>query len=127
MPTPAAQIITSGTPVTNQLGVGAIAGNAVTIGGLSLAPNQPGFTLVSSKGGPGFVAGTWQLGPTLTGGDLPAQGAFYRSGSGGSGGGGGNEETDFSTMESSRNGAAMTKTGWIVIGLIAAFLLTEKD
>lgn len=130
MPIPATQIVNSGTPITNVLGVGAVAGNVVTIGGVALGPNQPGWALISSQGGPGFVNGQWQYGssnPAVA----PAQGAFYRSGSGaGSGGGSGGSENEglpeLPGKGFTAGGYRITKTGWILIGLIATLLLTDK-
>lgn len=127
MSTPAAQIVASGTPVTNQPGTGAVSGNAITMAGLSLAPNQPGWTLVSSQGGPGVVSGTWQFGLTAQPGAFPAQGAFYRSGTGGSGGGGGEGDSEiYSEPGRPAPGSRITRTGWILIGLLATLLLTDK-
>jgi len=126
MPTPA-QIVVSGTPNTSQLGVGAIAGNTVTIGGLTLAPNQPGWSLVSSQGGPGYVSGVWQLGSDAAPGVMPAQGAFYRSGSGGSGGGISGEDNTANGVLSTSRPFQLSKTGGLLLGLIATLMLTDKD
>lgn len=123
MSTPAAQIITSGTPVTSQLGTGAVAGNAVTIGGLTLAPNQPGWRLSTSQGGPGFVSGTWQYGAPQVIRDYPAQGARYRSSTGGAGSGGSYEDD---AEPASQAGFQLTGTGWLIIGLLATLILTGK-
>ena len=126
MSTPAAQIVATGTPVTNRLGVGAVAGNTVTFGGYTLAPNQPGWRLSSSTGGPGFVSGTWQFGvQSDAGGTRPAQGAFYRSASGGEGGGGGGGYYDEYT-EAPQASLGLSKMGWILLGLIATLLLTDR-
>ena len=127
MSTPAAQIVATGTPNTSQLGVGAVAGNTVTIGGVTLAPNQPGWTLVSSQGGPGSVSGTWQYGVAQAAQDLPVQGAFYRSGSGAGGGGGGGEDEglfDFASGDSANS--QLTGMGWALVAFIATLLLTKK-
>ncbi len=124
MPIPATQIVSSGTPITNQLGVGAVSGNAIAIGGLTYGPNQPGWNLIASQGGPGFVTGTWQYGAGETARTLPAQGAFYRSGSGA--GGGGNDEDLLPEAFSNTSAQGITKAGWVIIGLIATLLLTDK-
>lgn len=127
MSTPAAQITTSGTPITSQPGTGAVAGNAITISGLTLAPSGPGWVLVSSQGGPGQVSGTWQYGSIAQPGMYPAQGAFYRSGRGGTGGGGGDNDTDIYAMPDLQpSGFQLTNAGWLLIGLIATLLLTGK-
>lgn len=129
MPAPAAQIVASGTPVTNQLGVGAVAGNAITMAGLTLAPSQPGWQLVSSQGGPGAVSGTWQFGTTAKSGELPVQGAFYRSagGAGSGDGGGGDSNEGFTTDESPGGSVRLSKTGWVLLGILVTLILTDKS
>ena len=134
MPIPATSIVVSGTPNTSQLGVGGTAGNALTYAGLTLQPNQPGWSLTSSQGGPGFVSGTWGYGPssnrpgggggeTRAGYDSPA-GGYY----GGGGGGGSLAETlgleDPSGSQS--QAPAISRSGWLFLGLIALILLGDK-
>lgn len=128
MPTPTGQIAVSGTPNTSQQGTGAVAGNAITIGGLTLAPNQPGWTLIQSVGGQGFVGGTWKYSSNVQPQALPVQGAFYRSGTGGSGGGGGSGDSEVGFYEQGTppQNFQLSKTGWLILGLLTTLLLTDK-
>jgi len=128
MPIPAPQITVTGTPITSSLGVGAVAGNAITISGLTIGPSQPGWGLVSSEGGPGYVSGRWQYN-TAQPGIMPAQGTFYRSGPGAGGGSGGDGSEDVigNTVDTLRTQFQLTRVGWLVLGLIATLMLTDKE
>jgi hypothetical protein len=118
----------TGTPITNTLGIGGVSGNALTIGGLSLQPSAPGFNLLSSEGGPGFVSGVWQSGLFgtsaargfgITGNAPGPSGSNDRGGAGGIGGNGfvGSEETQ---------AQGISTTGYLLLGLIAYLLLKGK-
>lgn len=127
MSTPAAQIVATGTPITTRLGTGAVVGNTVTFGGYTLGPNQPGWTLTSSTGGPGFVTGTWRSGAAGSVPEvLPAQGAFYRSGRTGAGSGGGDYEGEYAEVPMQTQSFRLSKGGWILLGLVATLLIKGK-
>lgn len=122
MPIPAGFNVT-GTPITNVQGVGGASGNAITIGGLSIQPGQPGFNLTSFEGGPGFVSGHWTSGPFATiaarGGTPDAPGAPGQLGRGGGGGGGGMVYDEESAQFVEAQAGRLTLAGWTVLALFA--------
>lgn len=113
----------------NALAQGGIAGNLLTFGGLTLGPDSSGWSLVSGQGGPGYVSGTWQYGSDAHG-NAPAQGAFYRSGTGGAGGSGGGGEAEIEygseVYSNTQSQPGLGKAGWIILGLIATLILTDR-
>ena len=129
MPIPPTQIAITGTPITSQLGVGALApgGNAVTISGLTLQPNQPGWHLTSWTGGPGEVSGAWQYGSASASaqrGDATGPGA--QGGAQGSGGGGVGGDGYANYLPPGQSGGGISKTGWALLVLAAVLILKDK-
>jgi hypothetical protein len=125
MPIPAGFNVT-GTPITNVQGVGGSSGNAITISGLSIQPGQPGFSLTSFEGGPGFVSGRWTSGPFATiaarGGMPDTPGWTGQPGTSGGGGGGmvyDEESAQFIEGQSGR----LTLAGWAALALFAVAAL----
>lgn len=130
MPIPGGSIAVTGTPVTTQLGTGGVSGNALTIGGLSIAPLMAGWGLQSWQGGPGFVSGMWGYssgsGRPGGGGGVGRAGSGARTYYGGGGGGGGDLGADYLSDEIAPMSTGLSKTGWLLLGLIALTLLKDK-
>lgn len=128
MPIPPGTIQITGTPITSQLGVGGVQGNALTLGGLSIAPLMAGWGLESWQGGPGNVSGTWRYssGQAHTGGTVRGGIAPGPQGGDGSGGGSGGGAMGLLDDNPAPATGRLGRTEWLFLILVGALLLKGK-